>query len=99
MSGRNNVRKYEGIPHIIDSESEGTIQNSAYGFSPIITRVEGMGNGGNALELDSASESLIVKNFSLNYPVYKSGFGPINVKVVDPLNVPAGNYTLLFDNV
>jgi hypothetical protein len=99
LSGRNNVRKYEGIPHIIDSESEGTIQNSAYGFSPIITRVEGMGNGGNALELDSASESFIVKNFSLNYPVYESGFGPINVKVVDPLNVPSGSYTLLFDNV
>jgi len=99
LSGRNNVRKYEGIPHIISSESQGTIQNSAYGFSPIITRIEGMGNGGNPLELDSASKSFIINNFSLDYPVYKSGNGPINVKVVDPLNVPEGNYTLLFDNI
>ena len=52
LAGRNNVKKYEGLPHSVDSEAGGTVQNSLYGYSPIITRIEGMGNGGNALELD-----------------------------------------------
>ena len=99
LAGRNNVKKYEGIPHIVSSEAGGTIQNSAYGFSPIITRIEGMGNGGTALELDSASHDAIVNNFYLSHPTYKSGYGPVNVKVVDPLNVPAGNFVLRFDGI
>jgi hypothetical protein len=99
LAGRNNVKKYEGIPHMIDSEAGGTIQNSMYGYSPIITRIEGMGNGGNALELDEASHDAIVNNFVLSHPTYKSGYGPVNVKVVDPLNVPAGNFVLRFDGV
>jgi hypothetical protein len=70
-----------------------------YGYSPIITRIEGMGNGGNALELDEASHDAIVNNFVLSHPTYKSGYGPVNVKVVDPLNVPAGNFVLRFDGV
>jgi len=97
LAGRNNVKKYEGIPHLVDSEAGGTVQNSGYGYSPIITRIEGMGNGGNALELDSASERAIVNNFILSHPTYKSGYGPVNVKVVDPLNVPKGNFVLRFD--
>jgi len=99
LAGRNNVKKYEGIPHLIDSEAGGTIQNAMYGYSPIITRIEGMGNGGNALELDEASHDAIVNNFVLSHPTYKSGYGPVNVKVVDPLNVPAGNFVLRFDGV
>ncbi|NDD50273.1 MAG: hypothetical protein EBZ34_02430 [Flavobacteriia bacterium] len=58
-----------------------------------------MGNGGNALELDEASHDAIVNNFVLSHPTYKSGYGPVNVKVVDPLNVPAGNFVLRFDGV
>jgi hypothetical protein len=99
LAGRNNVKKYEGIPHLVDSEAGGTIQNAMYGYSPIITRIEGMGNGGNALELDEASYDAIVNNFVLSHPTYKSGYGPVNVKVVDPLNVPAGNFVLRFDGV
>ncbi len=99
LGGRNNVKKYEGIPHLVDSEAGGTIQNAMYGYSPIITRIEGMGNGGNALELDEASHDAIVNNFVLSHPTYKSGYGPVNVKVVDPLNVPAGNFVLRFDGV
>ncbi|MEK9830735.1 MAG: hypothetical protein VW420_07890, partial [Schleiferiaceae bacterium] len=99
LGGRNNVKKYEGIPHLVDSEAGGTIQNALYGYSPIITRIEGMGNGGNVLELDEASHDAIVNNFVLSHPTYKSGYGPVNVKVVDPLNVPAGNFVLRFDGV
>ncbi|MCD4681699.1 MAG: T9SS type A sorting domain-containing protein, partial [Bacteroidales bacterium] len=30
-------------------------------------------------------------------PVYKSGYGPVNIKVIDPLNVSAATYSIKFD--
>jgi hypothetical protein len=39
-----------------------------------------------------------------DYPIayeakYKNGFGPVNVKIIDPLNVSTGNYLLKFDSL
>ena len=34
--------------------------------------------------------------WKVDFPKYKSGFGPIDIKVVDPLNVPGGNFNLKF---
>ena len=99
LAGRNNVKKYIGIPHRVQSEAGGTAQNSQYGFQPIITRIEGLGNSGNVLRLDEATEMAIITNGSIPNPTYLSGFGPINIKVVDPLNVPDGDYTLALNGV
>jgi hypothetical protein len=99
LAGRNNVKKYLAIPHQVSSEANGTIQRAKYGDAPIITRVEGMGNGGAALELDSESEAFIVDNFRLDMPTYRPGFGPVNIKVVDPLRVQPGNFTMEFSGV
>ncbi|MDG1758293.1 MAG: T9SS C-terminal target domain-containing protein, partial [Schleiferiaceae bacterium] len=97
LSGRNNVKLYEGLPHLVGSESDGTIQNAEYGFSPVITRLEGTGNGGNFMLLDQASEDYILQNFTMSTPTYVGGYGPVNVKVVDPLKVPSGRLYLIFD--
>ena len=97
LSGRNNVKLYEGLPHLVGSESDGTIQNAEYGFSPVITRLEGTGNGGNFMLLDQASEDYILQNFTMSTPTYVGGYGPVNVKVVDPLKVPSGRFYLIFD--
>ena len=51
ISGRRNIRPYPAIPHFIEPENGGTILNSAYGDGVQITRLEGQGNGGLALEL------------------------------------------------
>ncbi|MGA1398574.1 MAG: hypothetical protein ACO31K_08020, partial [Schleiferiaceae bacterium] len=99
LAGRNNVKKYLAIPHQVQAESNGTIQSANYGDAPIITRIEGMGNGGAALELNSESESIIVNNFRLDMPTYRPGFGPVNIKVVDPLQVKSGNFTMEFSGV
>src|SRR5690606_21710272 len=64
--------------------------------SPQITRVEGKGNGGIYLDLTQASETQIIYNYFADYPVYQAGYGPVEVKVVDPLNVAPGTYTLQF---
>ena len=96
MAGGQGIRAFSAIPHNPAPEEGGTIANSEYGDMPQITRLEGQGNGGNDLELTAASEASIVSNNFMNYPTYKSGKGPIQVKVVDPLRVKAGVYKVQF---
>ncbi|MBV1929243.1 MAG: T9SS C-terminal target domain-containing protein, partial [Gammaproteobacteria bacterium] len=96
MAGGQGIRSFSAIPHNPSPENGGTLANSEYGDQPQITRVEGQGNGGNDLELTASSEASIVSNNFMDYPVYKSGKGPIQVKVIDPLNVQAGVYRVQF---
>ena len=85
-----------GIPHSPSPQGGGTILNSAYGETPRITRLDGTGNGNRALDLTAASENTIVSTGYLATPEYERGAGPINVKVVDPLNVLGGYYECKF---
>lgn len=90
------IRSYSGIPHKPTSENGGTIQSSNYGDTPEITRVEGTGNGGNILDLTSKSENEIITNYKVSKITYKKNAGPVKVKVIDPLSVPGGNFTIEF---
>ncbi len=90
------IRTYSGIPHNPKPTNGGTVVHSEYGDMPEITRIEGAGNGGLVLELTSASEAQIVSSNFMDYPVYQAGYGPLEVKVVDPLNVKKGTYYLQF---
>ncbi|HXC06683.1 MAG TPA: T9SS C-terminal target domain-containing protein, partial [Bacteroidia bacterium] len=96
--GRQNIKMYSAIPHIPAPQGGGTIINGAYGTGPIITRIDGNGNGGNAVDLTDASVASILSATSpvsrFDQVQYKGAAGPINVKVVDPLNVPSANFTL-----
>src|SRR5690606_23681828 len=96
MAGGQGIRSFSVIPHNPAPENGGTKTNSQYGDMPQITRIEGEGNGGNNLELTEASEASIVANNFMDFPTYKSGKGPIIVKVIDPLNVQAGVYRVQF---
>ncbi|MEW6469291.1 MAG: T9SS C-terminal target domain-containing protein [Bacteroidota bacterium] len=98
-AGRRNIKVYSGIPHIPSPEATGTNQQSTYGMGPKITRVEGRGNGGMTLELTQASIDAIVAYNNVQQITYENGAGPVNVKVIDPLNVPDGNFTLKFTGV
>jgi hypothetical protein len=99
LEGRK-LKKASGIPHIVDNEKEGTVMQSVYGFGPKITRVEGQGNGGNKLTLTQESEDAIVNSSTgfVDRITYEGGAGPINIKIVDPLNVKAADYTFRFIN-
>lgn len=90
------IKSYTGIPHSSQPKNGGTIVNSNYGDAPEITRIEGAGNGGLVLNLTSTSEAQIVSYGFMDYPIYQAGQGPIDVKVVDPLNVKEGTYYLQF---
>ncbi|HPE57438.1 MAG TPA: T9SS type A sorting domain-containing protein [Bacteroidales bacterium] len=115
LAGRKNIQLYTAIPH---PTINGTIMKGGYGDGPQITRIEGNGNGGLAIEMtDETVNALLAKSpagptgngdtiklgdpdYPIAYePVYKYGKGPINIKVIDPLNVKAANYTLRFDTI
>jgi len=91
------IRAVEAIPHNPIAESNGTNQRAKYGDTPKIKRLDGTGNGSRNLELTSESENYIVQNGLMNEPEYTNGNGPINVKVVDPLNLADGYFECSFN--
>lgn len=84
------------VPHNPSPEWGGTIQSATYGQSPRITRLDGFGNGNNALRLTAASEDEIVSSGYMEDPEYDYGGGPINIKVIDPLNLAGGYFQCKF---
>lgn len=110
LSGRKNIKTYTVIPH---RPINGAVLNSEYGDQPQITRVEGRGNGNMIIELtDETIEEIMSRPpaDSINhigtdtYPMayeatYKEGFGPVDIRVVDPLNVKGGKFELRFDSL
>ena len=98
LSGRRNIKVYTGIPHDPAPESYGTVMNSSYGIGPQITRVEGQGNGGLALDLtdQSVNDILASPSSRAQKVTYIGNRGPINVKVTDPLRCVKGDFTVKF---
>ncbi|NCX95827.1 MAG: hypothetical protein EBX41_05345, partial [Chitinophagia bacterium] len=67
----------------------GSVLNADYGSGIVVTRVNGLGNGGNALEIDDLTNSEIMQYDSAKTITYKQDQGPVVVKVVDPTILPA----------
>jgi len=91
------IKAVAGIPHSPKPRFDGTIVNLPYGSSPEITTLDGRGNGNRVVELTKSSENFIVTNGSIDTPTYQQGKGPIDVKVIDPLNLVDGYFLLTFD--
>jgi hypothetical protein len=92
------VKPIETIPHNPMPEAGGTAQLVAYGSSPRITRLDGHGNGNRSLELTAASMKTILSDGYMADPTYDYGAGPVNIKVVDPLNLANGYFECKFRN-
>lgn len=107
LSGRNNIRVTTVMPH---KTVNGVELHSSYGDIPQITRLEGKGNGGIKINLTqktideimnkppaSPTNTYGMETYPMAYKaVYEVGSGPIDVKVVDPLNVVPHDYRLKF---
>ncbi len=90
------IEVVSAMPHIPSPDAGGTILNSEYGVMPQIKRLEGNGNGGLILDFTTATHDQIMSSspyFAAN-PIYEYNKGPLNIKVIDPLNVVPGNFTL-----
>ena len=110
LSGRKNIKVYTVIPH---RAVNGAIIQSEYGSQPQITRIEGRGNGVMQVELSDATIDEIMSkppadsnntiggdDYPMAYEIeYKAGKGPIDIRVVDPLNVKSGVFELSFDSM
>lgn len=110
LAGRKNIKLYTVIPH---KTVNGTLANAGFGNGPEITRIAGNGNGGLNLDLTEGTIDEIMAKAPAsaenlyggpNYPMayhatYKENAGPINVKVIDPLNVVASDYELWMDTL
>ena len=75
----------------------GTVLNADYGSGVVITRLQGLGNGGNAVQVSDATEASILQNGSVEQTTYMAGQGPLDVKVVDPVRVPNYDWVLQID--
>jgi hypothetical protein len=94
--GKNQLLVYTATPHDPAQLNNGTQVNAEYGSGLAVTQVEGVGNGGFAVELSKATIDEIMsspKGYAKNR-TYVPGFGPVNVKVVDPLKLPNGKFIL-----
>ncbi len=101
LAGRdlgNGQKPYLAIPHNPAPVAGGTILNSDYGDEIQLTRTDGNGNGGVAVEITQATEDEIVTNFYSRRIQYEEGAAPIQVTVVDPYLVNSGEYILSFEN-
>ncbi len=95
LQGRRNFRIYTGIPRMNAPEYSGIELQSEYGNQPEITRLDGQGAGGASfLDIENIEEveATILAGNHVETITYKGGNGPLNIKVVDPLRVPAGTF-------
>ncbi len=97
LEGRRNIGDgenpfYTVIPRpIIDKNL-----NAGYGDGAVITRLDGIGVGGNFLDMSDETKEAIFDGSFDGSILYKAGRGPIDVKVYDPLNVRNGEFELTF---
>ena len=97
--GIRNVRRYAAVPHKVAPEGVGSVGgttlNSEYGQLLPVTRVYGVGNGGNSLQITSEEEmKLLAPPYHQLRLNYLAGGSPVAVKIYDPKNVKADDFTL-----
>ena len=70
--------------------------SAQYGEGAVVTRIDGVGSGGNFLDISETTlTDILAKGAATDGAItYKAGRAPIDVKVVSPLEVVDGTYTL-----
>lgn len=92
-AGGTEIKVAAAIPNPANG-AMGTALNSDYGSGIVVTRVEGVGNGGNDVALSDISEAEALLYDSVAEAVYKENQGPVKISVVDPVKVPAYDWVL-----
>jgi hypothetical protein len=96
-SGESELKIYSVTPHDPAPRGNGTKVNSNFGDGLPIVQLEGIGNGGNTLKLskESINEALSSSTgYVSKQRKYESGASPVYVKIINPLNVPDGDFEL-----
>ena len=98
LEGRRNIQTYSVTPRPIVDRS----LQAEYGDGAVVTRLDGVGAGGNFLSLSSEERDALFDAQSAGNPyegpvTYQQGGGPVEVSVIDPLRVRDGVYVLRLD--
>ena len=99
-SATGGIKTFMGMPHKNAIQGGGVILNSSYGTGIPLDQIEGMGNGNNILKLQQKTIDKIMKGspWKADAVSYEAGFSPVELKVIDPLNVKAEDFILRFIN-
>ena len=90
LEGRGNIRVYQGVPRPIVYKG----LNASYGEGVPITRLSGVGAGGNVLELEEGMHEAILDGSFDGELKYADGAGPIDIQIYNPLCVEDGLFQL-----
>ena len=90
------IKSFEGIPHSPRPENGGTFFSVGYGYEIPLTKIDGWGNGRAWTGLTSETEAEILANGFANELTYNSGESPVDVLVIDPLNIPNADFELYY---
>ena len=115
LEGRKNIQVYSAVPHKTvngtilraqygDSPTVTRVVGSGNGFNELElseeTVKEIMFDSEGKPKMASDNVRFGNPNYPASYhPTYKAGFGPIDVKIIDPLNVKSHSYELVFDDM
>lgn len=95
IRSRRNIKVTTGIPHKTSPQNGGSGINSNNGDCMKITRVKGIGNGGNFIDItDNAAQQVLLNNY---YPTleYVGDSAPVQIKIYNPLKIPSADFTLI----
>ena len=91
------IKKYEFTPQPTYLGSGGIQTNSEYGDIPPMSVHSGRGNSVNFIDLTDECHDDILRNNSVSVRKYKKNAGPVQVTVIDPLNVVDGDFVLFIE--
>ena len=96
LTSRKAPEMFSATAHKPTAEQGGTILSADYRDGLVVTQIEGLGNGNNVLELteESIAEIMSGSPWKIRNPQYCEGKGPVNIRIIDPLNVKAEDFTL-----
>jgi hypothetical protein len=92
LAGRRNIQIKTVIPRPIIDQA----LNTAYGDGVVISRLEGVGVGGNFLDLADETRGRILDGGFDSVLTYRPGRGPVTVTIFNPFEVKDGEYELSF---
>ncbi len=92
LEGRSNIQTYTVIPRPIVNQKLHTF----YGDGPIITRLDGIGNGNNFLDVSKEEREKMLEGTTDGEITYLPAEGPISINIYNPLGVVDGEYELTF---
>ena len=94
VQGNRGFLNVSGVPHKIRFESFGTVVGADYGDGVQITQTAGVSNGGNYVKLSPETTNQILSQNTVSNITYQAGYAPIKVKVTNPKEVHASDYTV-----